>query len=98
MRLGYFDAIHTRADGQQQSAVYAERTELGGLVAGASERYLGDEYQGTTTWAQGRALPRTRLGYFDSVHTGADGRQDSAVGGTVGKVAGRRAAMTSPGR
>lgn len=47
-RIGLFDAIHTRSDGNQSSSVSA-LTESG-FVAGGSSRFSGMADRGTTAW------------------------------------------------
>lgn len=97
-RLGFFDAEHTRDDGQQVSSVQGELLRLDGLTVGASDRYQGAEYVGSSVWANSRSIGQVRLGFFDALHTGADGEQKSAVGNQVGLVAGRRSAINAAGQ
>ncbi|WP_428938174.1 hypothetical protein [Fontivita pretiosa] len=86
-RIGYFDAVHTDADGSQSSfPLFISRN---GQVAGISYRYNGGNDQGLSAWAY-RAAVTTRIGLIDSQHTGAGGYQysDVSVASDAGYVAG----------
>lgn len=82
-RLGFTDSVHTREDGQQQGIVRGANLGRDGLVVGVSERYAGAEFTGSSAWASSRSQPIRRVGFFDAVHTGPGGRQDSDLGAGV---------------
>jgi hypothetical protein len=97
-RLGYFDAVHTRADGQQQSIIRGQRVERGGLVVGISERYTGENTTGQSAWASLPGQPLVRAGFADAIHTSTDGDQFSEIGGAVGLAADRRGSINALGQ
>jgi hypothetical protein len=86
-RIGYFDAVHTDADGSQSSLpLFISAT---GQVAGISRRYNGGNDQGLSAWAWHNTVT-TRIGLTDSQHTGAGGYQysDVTAASDAGYVAG----------
>jgi hypothetical protein len=97
-RLGFFDSIHTRNDGQQVSSVQGLGLAFDGLTVGSSDRYLGQEFTGSTVWGSTRSGGLQRAGFFDAVHTGANGEQESSIGGQVGLAAGKRSAINALGQ
>jgi hypothetical protein len=90
-QLGITDEQHTTADGLQRSGVYKQN---GSYVVGFSwMRGVADTYTASSTWIyDGNQIKR--IGLYDALHTGADGRQYSSTYGsydtlsTGGKVAG----------
>ncbi len=87
-RLGFFDAVHTRADGTQISQFVSLSPQ--GRVTGTSIRYLGTVEQGLSAWTWTRATGNQRIGFFDLEHTQPGGFQVSRAFGAnaVGQVIG----------
>ena len=75
-RLGYFDAAHTRNDGNQQSHVIDVNES--GHALGTSNRWGAASAQGFSSWLYDASSgATTRLGFLDPAHTQFDGFQDS---------------------
>jgi hypothetical protein len=77
-RLGFFDAEHTRSDGEQQS--YVDLLTESGLAAGVSQRWNGGSHTGYSAWIHdSTAGATTRVGFVDADHTQSDGYRESYV-------------------
>jgi len=76
-RLGFYDAEHTAANGEQ----FTNATFLleSGRLAGYSRRYVGATYAGTSAWVRDTLGITHRVGLTDAEHTGTDGYQNSRV-------------------
>ncbi|MBX3362220.1 MAG: hypothetical protein KF912_07120 [Phycisphaeraceae bacterium] len=75
-RLGYTDAEHTSAGGEQRTSV---RQTSGSTVIGTSERYGGGG--GTSAWTWNPSEGLTQLGLFSPEHVRSDGQRKSFVVG-----------------
>ncbi|MFN0134298.1 MAG: GC-type dockerin domain-anchored protein [Phycisphaerales bacterium] len=75
MRLGFIDALHTRADGFRDSRVGL--CNAAGVVLGGSTAFLSPSESGVTAWAWTESGGTVRVGLTDPEHTSPTGTQSA---------------------
>lgn len=71
VRVGFFDAEHTRGDGWRESTIFFINES--GLTTGISERTTSLGYGGPSAWVANAAGQTRRIGFIDQEHTRSDG-------------------------
>ncbi len=82
VRIGLFDAQHTRADNLREVDSLSLTDE--GLATGRSRRYIGSANRGWSAWMYREDIGTRRLGLTGSAFIHPDGSMESAITGVSG--------------
>lgn len=74
-RVGFYDALHTRSDGRQES--FPVDLNNGGVTIGYSRRFSGAADRGQSAWVADRWGRTIKIGFYDAAHTARDGSKYS---------------------